>query len=58
MFAFIYKIGSCSVSARWLLNGCHHATKSWSNVVICVYSFAVRWYYKKRRKSYKIIEDT
>ena len=51
MFAFIYKIGSCSVSARWLLNGCHHATKSWSNVVICVYSFAVRWYYKK------IIED-
>ena len=52
MFAFIYKIGSCSVSARCLLNSYHHAIKSRSNVVIFVYSFAVRWYYKK-----KIIED-
>lgn len=50
MFAFIYKIGSCSASARWLLNSYYHAIKSWSNVVIFVYSFAVRWYYKKRRK--------
>ena len=50
MFAFIYKIGSYSASARWLLNSCHHSTKSWSNVEILVYSFAVGWYYKKRRK--------
>ena len=27
MFAFIYKIGGYSASARWLLNSCHHATK-------------------------------
>lgn len=50
MFVFIYKIGSCSVSARWLLNSYRHSVKSWLNVEIFVYSFAVGWYYKKRRK--------
>ena len=45
MFAFIYKIGSCSVSARWLLNSCHHSTKSWLNSEIFVYSFGVGWYF-------------
>lgn len=48
MFAFIYKIGSCSVSARRLLNSYLHSIKSWLNVEIFVYSFAVEWYYKKR----------
>lgn len=50
MFAFIYKIGSCLASARWLLNSYRHSIKSWLNVEILVYSFAVGWYYKKRRK--------
>lgn len=50
MFAFIYKIGSYSASARWLLNSCHHSTKNWLNIEIFVYSFAVGWYYKKKRK--------
>lgn len=48
MFAFIYKIGSCSVSTRWLLNRYRHFIKSWLNVEIFVYSFAGEWYYKKR----------
>lgn len=50
MFVFIYKNGSCSVSARWLLNSYLRSIKSWLNVEIFVYSFAVGWYYKKRRK--------
>ena len=52
MFAFIYKIGSYSASARWLLNSCHHASKKFVKYCDFVYSFAIEWYYKKR-----IIED-